>query len=73
MGGRRVEVIIKLLDVLAVVALRAGQAEQPFLQNRIFAVPKREAKQNRWWLSHQPNSASSLHRKARKWACSKGK
>ena len=40
---RRVEVEVVLLDVLAVVALVAGQAEQPLLQDRVAAVPQREA------------------------------
>ena len=31
-----------LLDVLAVVALRPGQAEHPLLQDRVLAVPERE-------------------------------
>ena len=39
-GGRGVEVPVVLLDVLAVVALAAGQAEQPLLQNRVGAVPE---------------------------------
>src|SRR5205814_469365 len=46
MRRRRVEVVIELLHVLAVIALRAGQTEESLLQNRIFAVPEceREAK-----------------------------
>ncbi len=40
MGRRRVEIVVTLLDVLAVVAFRAGQAEQPLFENRIAAVPK---------------------------------
>ena len=39
---RRVEVEVRLLHVLAVVALGAGQAEQPLLQDRVAAVPQRE-------------------------------
>src|SRR5262245_4072568 len=42
MCRRRVEIVIKLLHVLAVVTLRPGQTEQSLFQNRIFAVPKRE-------------------------------
>src|SRR5262249_9842284 len=38
----RVEVVVVLLHVLAVVPLVAGEAEEPFLQNRIAAVPERE-------------------------------
>src|SRR5262249_21698926 len=39
-GAVQVEVV--LLDVLAVVALGARQAEQPFLQNRVLFVPERQ-------------------------------
>ena len=39
---RRVEVGVDLLDVLAVVALRAGQPEQPLLEDRVATVPQRE-------------------------------
>ena len=42
MGRRRVEVVVVLLDVLAVVALAAGQPEQPLLQDRVGAVPEGE-------------------------------
>ena len=41
-GRRRVEVPVALLDVLAVVALEAGQAERPLLQDRVGAVPEGE-------------------------------
>ena len=39
---RRVEVEITFLDVLAVVALRVGQAKQALLQNRIATIPQRQ-------------------------------
>ncbi len=39
---RRVQVPPQLLGVLAVVALVAGEAEDPFLQDRIGSVPERE-------------------------------
>src|SRR5262249_48444423 len=39
---RRVEVVIELLHVLAVVALGAGDAEEPLLEDRIAAVPQRQ-------------------------------
>ena len=42
MRRRRVEVIIKFLHVLAVIALGVREAEQTLLQNRILAVPHRE-------------------------------
>ena len=41
-GWRGVQVEVVLLDVLAVVALVAGQAEQPLLQNGIAPVPQGE-------------------------------
>ena len=41
-GRRAVEVPPVLLDVLAVVALRAGQAEHPLLEDRVDAVPQRQ-------------------------------
>src|ERR1700757_1028581 len=37
---RVVEVVVVLLDVFAVVAFRAGQTEEPLLQNGIFLIPK---------------------------------
>jgi len=41
-AGDRVQVPPALLDVLAVVALRAGQPEGPLLQDRVAAVPQRQ-------------------------------
>jgi hypothetical protein len=37
---RRVEVVVALLDVLAVVALGVGEAEHPLLEDRILSVPE---------------------------------
>src|SRR5207247_3167637 len=47
MGGGAVQEEVALLDVLAVVALRPGQAEQPLLEDRVGLVPEdeREAEQ----------------------------
>ena len=42
MGRRRVEVEVVLLDVLAVVALGPGQAEEALLQDRVLPVPQRQ-------------------------------
>ena len=42
-GRGRVEVVVALLDVLAVVALVAGEAEEAFFQNVVLAVPQRHA------------------------------
>jgi hypothetical protein len=39
-GRRRVEVEVVVLDVLAVVALRASEAEEPLLQDRVLLVPE---------------------------------
>src|SRR5207249_6973177 len=39
---RRVEVEVVLLDVLAVVALAAGQPEQALLEDRVAPVPQRQ-------------------------------
>src|SRR5206468_4215344 len=38
----RVEEVVALLDVLAVIALGTSEAEQPLLQDRIAAVPERQ-------------------------------
>ena len=43
MARQRVQVPPVLLDILAVIALRAGQPERPLLQDRILAVPQRQA------------------------------
>jgi hypothetical protein len=40
MRRRRIEVVVELLDVLAVVSLAVGQPEQPFLEQRVAAVPQ---------------------------------
>src|SRR5271165_6475686 len=42
MGRRAVEVKVVFFDILAVVALAVGQAEQPLLQYRVLAVPQGE-------------------------------
>jgi hypothetical protein len=39
MRGRGVEVVVQLLDVLAVVPFAVGQPEQPLLQDGVAAVP----------------------------------
>ena len=43
-GRGAVEVIIIFFDVLPVVALAIGQAEQPLLEDRVLAVPQRDGK-----------------------------
>ena len=39
-GRRGVEIVVQLLDVLAVIPFRIRQAEQPLLENRIVTVPQ---------------------------------
>ena len=41
-GGRGIQIEVVFLDVLAVVALIAGQSEEPLLENRIAAIPQRD-------------------------------
>ena len=60
--GRAVEVEVVLLDVLAVVALAVGEAEQPFLQDRILAVPQREREAEDLRSSEMPAMPSSPQR-----------
>ena len=42
MRGRGIQVKVIFLDVLAVIPFVARQAEEPFLENRIAAIPERE-------------------------------
>jgi hypothetical protein len=42
MRRRAVEVVVELLDVLAVIALGIGQPEQPLFEDRVAAVPQRQ-------------------------------
>src|SRR5688500_2675150 len=44
MRRRRIEVEVVLLDVLAVIPFAVRQTEQPFLQDRVLAVPERQRK-----------------------------
>src|SRR5207248_1936912 len=39
---RGIEVVVELLRVLAVIAFAVGEPEDPFFENRIASVPKRE-------------------------------
>src|SRR5207249_689950 len=41
-GGRRVEVEVALLHVLAVIALGTGEAEEPLLEDGVATVPERD-------------------------------
>ena len=42
MGRGRVEIVVELLDVLAVVALRTGETEEALLEDWILAIPEGE-------------------------------
>src|SRR5688500_15574913 len=42
MGRRRVEVIVQLFYVFAVVAFAVREAEEPLFEDRIFFIPERE-------------------------------
>src|SRR5439155_8239008 len=42
MCRRGVEIVVKFLGVLAVIALAVCQTKEPLLQNRVLAVPKRK-------------------------------
>ena len=44
MRRRRIEVIIQFLNVLAVIAFAACEAEEALLYDRIVAIPKRQRK-----------------------------
>ena len=46
-GRRRIEIVVELLDVLAVIALGIAEPEQAFLEDRIRAVPQRDAETER--------------------------
>ena len=41
-GRHRVEIVVELLDVLAVIALAVAQPEHALLQDRVLAVPQRD-------------------------------
>src|SRR5262249_13928622 len=44
MRGRRIEVEVVLLDVLPVIALATGEAEEPLFENRVPTIPQGERK-----------------------------
>src|SRR5690242_17128763 len=44
MGRRAVQIIIIFLNVLAVIGLAVGQAEDSLLEDRVLAVPQRQRK-----------------------------
>src|SRR5919201_6684457 len=57
MGRRGVEVEPIFLGVLAVVALDAGEAEYPLLQDRVGAIPEREREAQRLAVVANPAQA----------------
>ena len=57
MGRRAVEVEVVFLDVLAVIALAIGQAEQPLLEDRVLAVPQRQGKAQPLVVVAEPGEA----------------
>ncbi len=63
--GVRVQVEVVLLDVLSVVPLTVGQAEQALLEDRVLPVPEREREAEPLPASDTPASPSSPHRYAR--------
>jgi hypothetical protein len=54
MGGNVVDEEVVLLDVLAVIPLRVGQAEETFLDDRVLFVPQREREAQALLLVAQP-------------------
>ncbi len=42
MGGRRVKIIVVLLDILTMVPLSIGKPKEPLLDDRVLAVPQRK-------------------------------
>src|SRR3989441_1191898 len=56
-GRRGVEVEVIVLDVLAVVPLRAGEAENPLLENRVLLVPEREREAEPLVIVRDPEEA----------------
>ena len=61
-GRHRVEIVVELLDVLAVIALAVAQAEHALLQDRILAVPQRDGHAQRCLASQNPPMPSSPQR-----------
>src|ERR1700730_18630750 len=43
MRRRRIEIVVLLLHILAVIALAVGQAEEPLFENGIARIPQRHA------------------------------
>src|SRR5262249_32635798 len=56
-GRGAVEVIVIFLDVLAVIGLAVGQAEYPFLEDRVLAVPQGQRKAQSLLVVADPGEA----------------
>jgi hypothetical protein len=41
---RRVEIVVVLFDIFAVVALAVGQTKEPLFEDRVLTVPQRQRK-----------------------------
>jgi hypothetical protein len=54
MGRRRVEVVVALLDVFAVIAFGAGETEEALFQDGIFSVPESDGKAEPAFAVGQP-------------------
>ena len=53
-GGCRVEIVVTLLDVLAVIAFAVGQPEQALLEDRVPPIPQRERETERQLVVADP-------------------
>src|SRR5271157_867218 len=56
MGRRAVEIEVVLLDVLPMVALAVGEAEESFLEDRVLAVPERDGEAQQLLVIRQPGN-----------------
>src|SRR3954468_7304108 len=56
-SGRAVKVEVIFLDILTVVPLTVGEAEQSFLQDRIDPVPKPESETKGLFLVRNPSNS----------------
>src|ERR1700723_881748 len=56
-GGRGVEVVVILFDVLAMVAFTIGEAEEALLEDRIFFVPHGQRETNVLMTIAEPRNA----------------
>ena len=57
MGRRTVEVEVVFLDVLTVIALAVGQAEEPLFEDRVFPIPQRQREAEALLIVGNPRQA----------------